>query len=157
MPLPPGVRIRRAISADQRTIRAMVRSAGLDPFDLRWRNFVIAELDGEIVGIGQVRTAPRCHELGSLFVREDLRGQGIAALLIETLLAGETGDVYLECRAEMYPYYARFGFERIPWHRAPMPLKAKAGLMIPLAALSGVKGGVMRRPAPQSDAMPSPL
>ncbi len=137
--------IRRATAADQDTIRAMVRAAGLDPTALHWSHFYMAERGGEVVGIGQVRPAPRCRELGSLVVRKDLRGQGIGGQIIEAILASEPGDVYLECRARLASYYARFGFEEIPWQQAPMPLKLKAGTGHLIGGLFGFKGAVMVR------------
>ncbi len=136
--------IRPATPADQRAIRRMVYEAGLDPTHLHWRNFVVAEQMGKIVGIGQVRPYPRCRELGSLVVREDRRGEGIARRIIEHLLARETGEVYLECAERLVPFYRRFGFEPIPWQHAPMPLRLKAGLGSTIGKLFKVRLAVMR-------------
>lgn len=119
---------RRATPGDQPAIRRMVRGAHLDPTGLHWSHFVVAERDGEIVGVGQIRPFRRGPELGSLVVRDDLRGQGIGGLLIRALLDGQSGVVYLECGRQMVPYYERFGFEEIRWQDAPMPLRLKAGL-----------------------------
>jgi len=144
------VRLRRAHREDQGAIRRMVRREGLDPTDLHWSHFMVAELDGTLVGTGQVRPYPRCPELGSLVVRSDLRGQGIAARLIEGLLADQPGDVYLECGSYLAGYYQRFGFEEIPWQQAPMPLKLKAGLGRTIGRLWGWCTVVMvRRFAPR--------
>jgi hypothetical protein len=64
------------------------------------------------------------------------------------LLAREPGEVYLECLSFMAPYYARFGFEAIPWQHAPMPLRVKAGLGTVVGRLLGHRMTVMRRPHP---------
>ncbi len=119
------VQIRKAGEADQVIIRQMVKQAQLDPSALEWSHFLIAEDGGEIVGIGQIRPYPKCRELGSLVVKEDYRKQGVGEMLVKALLASESGDVYLECLIHNERYYGKFGFERIPWWQAPMPLKLK--------------------------------
>ncbi len=146
-PDPPGVTVRPATATDQPIIRAMVRAAHLDPTALRWPQFVVAERAGEVVGIGQVRPYRAGRELGSLVVRDDLRGQGIGGLIVRALLAREAGDVWLECRSDLTPYYERFGFGEVPWQRAPMPLRLKAGMGSLLGPLFGVRLAVMVRRA----------
>jgi N-acetylglutamate synthase-like GNAT family acetyltransferase len=144
---PSGITIRRAAAADQIAIRQMIRYARLDPLDVRWPNFMVAETDGQIIGIGQIRPYPGCPELGSIVTRRQYRGQGIAAAIIETLLAERTGAVYLECARRMVSYYVRFGFEEIPWHQAPMPLKFKSCVGNTVGRLLGFRIAVMKRPA----------
>jgi amino-acid N-acetyltransferase len=141
------VTIRPARADDQETIRQMVRDEQLDPTSLNWTQFVIAEDDGQVVGIGQVRPYPKCRELGSIVVKAAYRKQGVGALIINTLLAGETGVVYLEAEAHNERYYARFGFERIPFWRAPMPLTFKAALTKTMGLFMGFRMVVMRRRA----------
>ncbi|MBL8160646.1 MAG: GNAT family N-acetyltransferase [Anaerolineae bacterium] len=142
------VTIRPARESDQEMIKQMVRDEQLDPTNLNWPQFVVAEHDGQIVGIGQVRPYPKCRELGSIVVKAEYRKKGVGALIINTLLANETGVVYLESEAHNERYYARFGFERIPFWRAPMPLKAKAGMIKMMGLFMGFRMVVMRRPAP---------
>lgn len=147
----PAVTVRRATPADQTTIRRLVRGAQLDPTALHWSHFVVAEIDGAgSVGIGQVRPYPRCPELGSLVVRKRFRGRGIAAAIIHALLESEPGTVYLECQVHMVPYYERFGFQEIPWYRAPMPLKLKAGMGALLGRLFGFRIAAMQREGVES-------
>ena len=71
--------IREATAADAPTIKRMIREAQLDPTSLKWKNFLIAEVDGDIAGIGQVKPLLGCRELGSLVVAKAHRKQGIAA------------------------------------------------------------------------------
>lgn len=139
------IQIRPAAEADQGFIRQMVRDEDLDPTALHWSHFLIAEAEGEIVGIGQVRPYPKCRELGSLVVKEPYRRLGVGAQIVNALLERETGVVYLECLAHNERYYARFGFKRIPWWRAPMPLKLKAGMGQVVGPLLGFRVIVMRR------------
>lgn len=119
------VSLRQAFPDDQAVIRDMIRAARLDPTGLHWSHFWIAEHDGEVVGIGQVRPYPNCRELGSLVVRADYRGRGVGAQIVQTLLEQEKGTVYLECELHNEAFYNRFGFRRIPRLQAPMPLRLK--------------------------------
>lgn len=136
MPARPEVKLRRAQREDQTLINAMVRDeANLDPTSLHWSHFVIAELPGEggtgpaqVAGIGQIRPYRGCPELGSLYVRQPYRGQGIASQIVRALLASTPAPIYLECVDLNVPYYRRFGFYEIAWHRAPWPLWLKSGM-----------------------------
>ena len=103
--------IRPATAADQPTISAMVRDAHLNPFRLHWRDFLVAEDERRIVGIGQVRPhGDGSRELSSLVVAQECRGTGVGSQIVRALLAREAGPVYLFCREQLSPFYARFGF-----------------------------------------------
>ncbi len=140
--------IRPATESDQAIIKQMVRDEGLDPTALHWSHFLVAEADGDIVGIGQIRPYRKCRELGSLAVRKPYRGTGVGSQIVRALLAQESGDVYLECLHFNEGYYARFGFERIPWWQAPMPLKLKAGMGKIMGPMFRFRVVTMRRTAP---------
>lgn len=137
--------IRKATEGDQAIIKQMVSEARLDPTALHWSHFRVAEKNGEIIGIGQIRPYPKCRELGSLVVKLAYRGQYIGEQLVTALLADEQGDVYLECRSHNEGYYARFGFQTIPWRQTPMPLKLKAGIGHYVGKLIGFKLVTMKR------------
>jgi len=106
--------IRPAAPADQRAIRAWVWQARLNPVNLRWRNFVVAEVEGQIAGIGQLRRhADGSLELASLVVAPAHRGRGIGSQIVRALLAGQQGPIYLFCENELQPYYTRLGFQPV--------------------------------------------
>lgn len=136
--------LRRAAAADAPTIRAMIRREHLDPTSIHWRNFLVAEADGQIVGIGQVKHLRGCNELGSLVVLPAYRGRGIAAQLIVALGAEAGLPLYLLCRDSLVPYYSRFGFRDIPFAAAPGILKLKL-LPAGLLRLAGLRIAVMRK------------
>jgi amino-acid N-acetyltransferase len=125
----PTIQIRPAREAEQETIKQMVRDAQLDPTALHWSHFKVAEQDGQIIGIGQIRPYPRCRELGSLVVLKPFRKLGVGGMLIHALLENEIGDVYLETDSHNEAYYGKFGFMRIPWYQAPYPLNLKVTLV----------------------------
>jgi N-acetylglutamate synthase-like GNAT family acetyltransferase len=141
--------IRSATQADQATIRRLVREANINPMNLDWPNFVVADEGGAIVGVGQVKAhGDGSRELASIAVVPARQGQGIARALIETLLAREAGVVlYLTCRRELEGLYKRFGFRTVK--RADYP--SYFARMIPLVNLAmrpfGIRILVMRRDA----------
>jgi N-acetylglutamate synthase-like GNAT family acetyltransferase len=117
--------IRPARAQDQATITAMVRGAHLNPMDLRWQRFLVAEDGSGIVGVGQIRPHEGASELASLVVREDRRGQGVGGQIIHALLAQLPGTVYLFCRPQLESYYAQFGFRAVSVKEAPSPLRLR--------------------------------
>ena len=141
--LPSGfsMNIRLATAADQKTVERMVHDAGINPISLDWRRFIIAEEDGQTIGIGQIKLhGDGSRELASIAVIPERQGQGIGSEIIRALLANETGALYLTCRQELETYYARFGFRRIerdemtPYFRRLMRL---AGVFMTLARGKG--------------------
>jgi N-acetylglutamate synthase-like GNAT family acetyltransferase len=117
--------IRAAQAEDQPTIVALVRGAHLNPMDLNWQRFLVAEDETGIVGVGQIRPHAGAPELSSLVVREDQRGRGVGGQLIQALIAQSPGTVYLFCRAQLEDYYARFGFRALTVKEAPPSLHAR--------------------------------
>jgi N-acetylglutamate synthase-like GNAT family acetyltransferase len=141
--------IRSATAEDQPTIRRFVRNARLNPMSLNWPNFVVAEEDGAVVGVGQVKAhGDGSRELASIVVAPERQGQGIGSTVIKTLLASNSDAVlHLTCRRELQGYYERFGFRRL--NRAEYP--PYFGRLIPLVNLIGRLNAmeilVMRREA----------
>ena len=140
------ISIRPARAEDQPTIRAMIREAHLDPTALKWPNFMVAEGDGQIVGIAQMKPYADCREFGSFVVRREWRSRGVGRQLIETLLSRETGDVHLMCEQHMLPYYHKFNFQLIGFGEAPRTLKIKLLVTFP-GRLFGFRIVCMKRDA----------
>src|SRR5260370_27588461 len=89
--------------------------------DLQWPNFVVAEDDREMVGMGQVKShGDGSRELASIAVLPKRQGQHIGTAAINALLAREAGVVrHLSCRRELEDYYEHFGLN--PVGRAAYP------------------------------------
>jgi N-acetylglutamate synthase-like GNAT family acetyltransferase len=108
------VSLRRARESDAAAIRGIIRKAGINPLGIDWRRFLLAEVDGHIVGTGQIKPhGDGTRELSSIAVIPEFQRQGIAAQIITALIAGQTGTLYLTCQDRMEHYYDRFGFRKI--------------------------------------------
>jgi N-acetylglutamate synthase-like GNAT family acetyltransferase len=144
--------IRRAVQADQASITSIVRAAGINPFDLRWPRFLVAEEDGRIVGAVQVKPhGDGSRELASLAVIPERRDQGVGRALVEAILAAETGPVYLTCADRLEGYYVRFGFRCLEPPEMPPYFRRLSRLTRALSAVLRVFGQhwrilVMARP-----------
>lgn len=129
--------IRRGTKADVETIKKFVTSENMNPLFLEPENFVIAEDDDGIVGVGQIRTLGKSFELASLVVEEEKRGLGIGTALVTELLETHkqnfVGDqkqppsVLLLCLKDSAPFYTRLGFTELPLSMAPLPMQMEAG------------------------------
>src|SRR5512136_162698 len=120
--------IRPAHSHEEAIIKAMIRGERLDPFNVHWRNFLVATEGERIVGIGQVKVYRSGRELGSLVVVADRRQTGVGAAIIKALIARENGPLLLFCLAFREPFYAKFGFRRVGLADIPGSFKLKYAL-----------------------------
>ena len=112
--------IRPAQQEDQETIVSYVRQAKINPRNLHWQNFLVAEEDHKIIGIRQVKTHTQgTREVASGFVLPEYRRQGISARLMKELLARENGPLYTMVNEKRALYYERFGFRRVDLSQLP--------------------------------------
>lgn len=108
------VSLRPATARDQPLIRALVLSEQINPFDLNWRRFTVAEdADGHVVGCGQLRRHGDVHEMASIVVRPECQGHGVGRLLVNALIAEATGPLWLMCESHLCPLYKKFGFSEV--------------------------------------------
>jgi N-acetylglutamate synthase-like GNAT family acetyltransferase len=112
--------IRPATAADQGAIAGLIREVRLNPRDLDWRRFIVADDGAGLVGCAKVRVHARgTRELASVAVTAARRGAGIGSRLVEAILASEPDDLYLMTRRETASYFERFEFRRIAPAEAP--------------------------------------
>jgi amino-acid N-acetyltransferase len=108
------VTIRPARVEDQRTIESLIYQAKINPRNLHWQNFLIAEDSGKIIGIRQVRIhAQGTREVGSGFVLPEYRHQGVSAQLMNEIFRREAGPLYSMIDEKWLPYYEQFGSRRV--------------------------------------------
>jgi N-acetylglutamate synthase-like GNAT family acetyltransferase len=114
------IKIRPARQEDQETIVSFINQAKLNPRNLHWQRFLVAEQDGKIVGIRQVKVSEQgTREVASGFVLPEYRRQGISAQLMKVLLAREMGPLYTMVNERRAPYYEQFGFRRVEVSQLP--------------------------------------
>lgn len=136
------VTVRRARQDDQPVISAMVRRARLNPANLHWDRFVIAERDGRAVGVAQLRRhSDGAIELASLVVEPDVRGQGIAGQLVDVLLAGEQASVYTMIDRRYAEHFTRWDFTPVD----PSQLPRSVSRVYRIGRLVTAVGSVIRR------------
>jgi putative acetyltransferase len=141
--------IRAATEADQATISRLIKEANINRMSLKWPNFVVAEVDGVIVGVGQVKThGDGSRELASIAVVPARQSQGIGSALIKTLIAREPGVVlHLTCRSGLQGYYQRFGFRTLAAAEYPPYFRRMIPLINTVARIFRMRILVMRREA----------
>lgn len=133
------LQLRPAVRSDQWTIRRIVWLALINPLDLDWRRFVVAEIEGRCVGVGQVKShSGGLRELASIAVIPEWQGCGISSAIIRELLARESGPVYLTCRVELESYYERFGFHRLSIAEMPAYFRRFYGLSRAFTWIPGI-------------------
>ncbi len=141
--------IRAATEDDQPKIRRLIKEVHLPRMNLQWANFVVAEEDHEVVGMGQVKShGDGSRELASIAVVPGRQDQGIGSAIIQALLSRERGVVlHLSCRRELEGYYERFGFKRLESAAYPPYFRRTTLLISRITRFFGLHLLVMRREA----------
>lgn len=112
--------IRPARQEEQEKIVSLIHQAKISPRNLHWEHFLVAEENGQIAGIRQVKVhAQGTREVGSGYVLPEFRHRGISARLMNEILSRETDTLYLMCHDKWMPYYERFGFRQVPVDQLP--------------------------------------
>jgi N-acetylglutamate synthase-like GNAT family acetyltransferase len=115
--------VRAAKPKDFPSIRALILKVHINPTGLKWWRFLVAVTpEDELIGCGQIKPHfDGSHELASIAVQEQARGQGVASAVIKELLAREKiRPLFLMCRAHLEPLYMKFGFSPIQPKEMPL-------------------------------------
>jgi N-acetylglutamate synthase-like GNAT family acetyltransferase len=104
--------IRPALIGDSRPIRDLIHQVGINPMGLDWPRFLVAVTpEGKVIGCGQIKPhGAEIRELASIAVDSGYRGNGIARMIITSLLSNSPMPIYLMCRSALGPFYTKFGF-----------------------------------------------
>ena len=136
-----AISIRPARQEDQQTIVSYIRQAKINPRNIHWERFLVAEENGKVVGIRQVKIHARgTHEVASGFVLPEYRRQGISARLMNEILSRGKGTLYLMCRDKRTPYYEQFGFRQVDTNQLPSDFGKEYRLGIMITTLISVFG-----------------
>ena len=152
------MRLRPATKHDQKTIRTLVYEGQINPFGLRWQNFVLAIVDsGEVVGVGQLKPhRGGVIELASIAVRPAYQGQGVAHQIIEHLLAQADQPVWLMCADRLTSFYEPFGFVQVT-DLAAMPVyyrRVRRGMQLLNLFVNGRLAIMVNKHKPEMPSLP---
>jgi len=113
--------IRPARESESSQIQGLIHLAGINPMGLDWKRFVVVVNDeDEMIGCGQLKPhGADILELASLAVYPEYRGQGVACIIIEHLLANSPRPLYLMCESSLGPLYEKFGFRSVSYDEMP--------------------------------------
>lgn len=121
-------RIRAATAADLPSVLALLRARELpvDGIGPPLTGFVVADLDGQVVGVAGLEAYGAAGLLRSVAVRADGQGGGTGRRLVARVLtdARETGmrDVYL-LTTTAAGYFPRLGFRPVPRSTVPRAVR----------------------------------
>jgi len=114
------VTIRPARQEDQQTIVSLIRQAKLNPRNLHSEHFLVAEENGKIIGIRQVKVhVGGTREVASGYILPEYRHRGVSARLMNELLGREQGPLYSMVDEKWASYYEQFGFQRADLDELP--------------------------------------
>jgi N-acetylglutamate synthase-like GNAT family acetyltransferase len=110
-----GFAIRPATETDARAIRRLVSEAQLNPRDLDWHRFLVADAEGAVVACAQVRIHGRgSRELASVAVTEARRGAGVGRAISEAAIARErTRPLYLFTERGTVAFWRKFAYREV--------------------------------------------
>ena len=115
-----AVNIRPARQEDKKTIVPLIHQAKINPRNLRWERFLIAEENNQIVGVRQVKVHKQgTREVASGCALPEYQHRGISALLMNEILSREKGTLYLMCAKRWKKYYEQFGFRNVKLAELP--------------------------------------
>jgi predicted N-acetyltransferase YhbS len=133
--------LRPARETEDATIKSLIHLVGINPMGLDWKRFIVAvDAQDQIIATGQIKphgAKADVHELASIAVVPEYRGQGLARAIMEHLLRESPRPLYLTCVSSLEPFYQKFGFYSIEYDDMPryfQRLTKLAGLVYLLAS-----------------------
>lgn len=113
--------LRPARETEDAAIKSLIHVVGINPMGLDWKRFVVAvDSRDQIIATGQIKPHGRdIHELASIAVVPEYRGQGLARAIMEHLLQESPRPLYLTCISSLEPLYQKFGFYSIDYDEMP--------------------------------------
>lgn len=118
--------VRPARMEDLAAVEALVAQAQGDQEDMHLVQFLVAQVDGQVVGCGRIKPYAHVRELASIAVAPRYRGRGIGAAVVQALMARAAPPLYLMCIDQNVPFFARLGFRELPLSDLPSDLRPKS-------------------------------
>lgn len=140
------ISLRNATENDQPKITALINKVRINPRNLDWERFIIAEDNGAMVGCGQIKPhSDGSKELASIAVEPEYQGKGVGSMVMKALLEREPGELYLTCLRHNVTYYQRFGFRELKFEEFPPDMKRMFRFARVVMWVMRIDGCVMRR------------
>jgi len=135
--------LRPAREAESAAIKELIHEVGINPMDLDWRRFIVAvNAQDQIIATGQIKPHRNdIHELASIAVTPEYRGQGLARAIIEYLLLDSPRPLYLTCQSKLEPFYEKFGFRSLRYEEMPRFYRRLSKLAGFVEAVAKLKDG----------------
>jgi N-acetylglutamate synthase-like GNAT family acetyltransferase len=135
--------LRPARETESAAIKKLIHEVGINPMDLDWRRFIVAvDTQDQILAIGQIKPHGKdIHELASIAVTPEYRGQGLGRAIIEYLLKDSPRPLYLTCQTKLEPLYEKFGFQSISYDEMPRFYQRLSKLVGFVEAVARMKEG----------------
>ncbi|NPE30326.1 GNAT family N-acetyltransferase [Methanococcoides sp. SA1] len=106
------VTIRGAESSDRGSVEGIMGTYFLDIDDVPMEDFIVAEMDGKIIGVAAV-SEKECCEVHSIAVHPTYRGMGIGSKMISRLLEDVShGRLYVRTTSPVF--FRKMGFVELP-------------------------------------------
>ena len=138
--------LRPATINDQQKIIALINKVRINPRNLNWERFIIAEDNNVMVGCGQIKPhGDGTKELASIAVEPEYQGKGVGTMIMNALLEREPGELYLTCLRHNVTYYQKFGFRELKFEEFPPDMKRMFRFARVVMWVFRVEGCVMRR------------
>ncbi|NLO73215.1 MAG: GNAT family N-acetyltransferase [candidate division WS1 bacterium] len=115
--------LRPATSEDLSVIEAVALREQLDSRNARPEEFIIAELQSEVVGFGRLIHHKECWEIACLYVARDLRRLGLGTDIVNALLERGSEDLPVYAVTSLPEFFATLGF--VPVEKAPPCMRSK--------------------------------
>ncbi len=135
--------LRSAREAESAAIKELIHKVGINPMDLDWRRFIVAvNAQDQIIATGQIKPHRNdIHELASIAVTPEYRGQGLARAIIEYVLLDSPRPLYLTCQSKLEPFYEKFGFRSLRYEEMPRFYRRLSKLAGFVEAVAKLKDG----------------
>lgn len=116
------IKIRKAKKTDIKKIMKYIEKFNLDGEEIKYKEFIVAEIFGEITGFARMKKYEGIYELATLGVIEKYRNKKIGSKLVNHLLQNfEYDELWL---TTIIPeFFEKFGFIR--YDNAPDEIKNK--------------------------------
>jgi N-acetylglutamate synthase-like GNAT family acetyltransferase len=109
-----------------------------------WERYWVIERDRQIVACVSLVTFKTEASLGYLYVKPEVRSQGLATHLLKHLITKSSIPISLVCKPKMIKFYADLGFVEVPWLNLSPTVKAIYHIFRPHPKLIGFPLVVMQ-------------